>query len=78
MVKLRHALGTAIDCGEYRKNDLERLVTRVGQIEDMLPMQTRIIRLPYENLLGGFPLFQQVVSPRAAAAGIRRRRRPRR
>jgi hypothetical protein len=62
VVELRNALGTAIDCGEYRKNDLERLVTRVDQIEAMLPMQTRIIRVPYENLLGGFPLFQQGVT----------------
>jgi hypothetical protein len=62
VVALRHALGTAIDCGEYRKNDLERLVTRVDQIEAMLPMQTRIIRVPYENLLGGFLLFQQGVT----------------
>ena len=45
-----------------RKNDIERLITRVDQIEAMLPMQTRIIRVPYENQLGGFSLFHQGIT----------------
>ena len=62
VVALRDALGCIRDTKRYRTGDLQRLKTRVDQLEAMLPMQTREIRVPYENTLGGFQLFQQGVT----------------
>jgi len=59
VVELDLALASIHDHKHYRAGDLQRLQTRVRQIESMLPMQTRQIRIPYENTLGGFQLFQQ-------------------
>ena len=54
---LRQSLETPEICEHYRPEDLERLKTRVDQVESMLPMQTRRVQVPYENTLGGFQLF---------------------
>jgi hypothetical protein len=59
VMQLRHTLGAACDVGEYRPDDLQRLVTRVRQIESMLPMQTLMVSVPYGNSLSGFDLFTQ-------------------
>jgi hypothetical protein len=59
IMDLQHALGTTLDCRNFRPGDLRRLVTQVHELEEMLPMQTRTIRVPYENTLGGFQLFRE-------------------
>ena len=59
VVELEQALLNIHDHNQYRPNDLQRLQTRVHQIDAMLPMQTREVVVPYENTLGGFQLFQQ-------------------
>ena len=62
VVELREALNCIHDHKTYRAGDIQRLRTRVNQLEAMLPMQTYEIAVPYENALGGFQLFQQGVS----------------
>ncbi len=57
VVELRRSLETAAECESYRPEDLDRLRSRVDQLEAMLPMQTRRVNVPYENTLGGFQLF---------------------
>jgi hypothetical protein len=54
---LRQSLATPDLCEHYRPDDLERLKSRVDQVEAMLPMQTRRVQVPYENAMGGFQLF---------------------
>lgn len=59
VVELREALACIHDHKSYRPGDIRRLETRVHQLEVMLPMQTHEVRVPYENTLGGFQLFQE-------------------
>jgi len=59
VVELRDSLACIHDHKTYRPGDLQRLGTRIDQIEKMLPMQTYTIKIPYENTIGGFQLFQQ-------------------
>ncbi len=58
----RTALDVACKCGQYRPEDTERLRIRLHQLERMLPLQTQIVKVPYENTLGGFALFTQGVT----------------
>ncbi len=62
VVALDEALDTIHDHGPYRPGDVQRLKTRVHQLEKMLPMQTYTVNVPYENTIGGFQLFQEGVS----------------
>ncbi len=62
VVELQQALGCIRDGKAYRPGDLQRLATRVHQIESMLPMQTYDVAVPFENTLGGFQLFQQGIT----------------
>jgi hypothetical protein len=62
VIELTQTLATVHDDRAYRAGDLRRLETRVHQLEAMLPMQTRTIKVPYENTMGGFQLFQQGVT----------------
>lgn len=48
-----------INVENYRPEDLKRLYSRLLQVEKMLPMQTSLVGVPYENSLGGFELFGQ-------------------
>jgi hypothetical protein len=57
IMELRRAVETACDAQEYRPDDLQRLRTRVRQVESMLPMQTLMVDIPYGNSLSGFDLF---------------------
>ena len=59
VVELRDCLGSADICQHYRPGDVQRMLTRVHQVESMLPMQTHSVQVPYENTLGGFQLFTQ-------------------
>ncbi len=62
VMALNEALETMHGQGPYRPGDVQRLRTRVHQLEAMLPMQTRPVSVPYENTLGGFQLFQEGVT----------------
>jgi hypothetical protein len=59
VVELRQALDCIHDQRVYRVDDLQRLRTRAYQLEQMLPMQTLRVNVPFENTLGGFALFQE-------------------
>jgi hypothetical protein len=59
VVTLRQGLACACDADRYRTDDVRRLATRIDQLEQMLPLQTHILGLPYDNTLGGFELFTQ-------------------
>jgi hypothetical protein len=45
------------DSNCYRDGELERLLTRVKQLEARLPLQSTKVQIPYENTLGGFAMF---------------------
>lgn len=55
----RDALAAADKCGKYRPEDTERLRVKLHRLEQMLPLQTQFVKVPYENTLGGFALFTQ-------------------
>ena len=59
IVLLREGLACAGDAGQYRLDDLNRVATRIDQLERMLPLQTHVLDLPYDHTLGGFELFTQ-------------------
>jgi hypothetical protein len=59
VVELRGSLACIQDQNCYRPGDVQRLATRVHQLELMLPMQTYDVAIPFESTLGGFQLFQQ-------------------
>ena len=59
VVLLREGLACAGDAGQYRMDDLNRVATRIDQLERMLPLQTHVLDLPYDHTLGGFELFTQ-------------------
>ena len=56
---LREGLACAGDAAQYRLDDLNRIATRIDQLERMLPLQTHVLSLPYDHTLGGFELFTQ-------------------
>ncbi len=47
------------DAARYRPEDVQHLATRMKRLEQMLPVQTCVVPVPYENTLGGFELFGQ-------------------
>lgn len=57
VIELRELMASACDVERYRAEDLSRLLAKVDQLEAMLPLQTRMVDVPYENTLGGFELF---------------------
>jgi hypothetical protein len=57
VMKLRHALTHLCDPRDSRPGDLERVLVKVDQVEQMLPLQTELVNIPYENSQGGFDLF---------------------
>ena len=46
----------------YRDGEVERLMRRVEQLSDRLPLQTCYSRVPNENTLGGFEMFSSGVT----------------
>ena len=48
------------DC--YRPGETERLLARVKQLSNKLPLQTLYAQVPYENTAGGFELFSSGVT----------------
>src|SRR5262249_26471263 len=52
----------ACSAGQYRDSDQRVLRSKLAMLETMLPMQSRVVRLPYENLASGFDLFSDGVT----------------
>ena len=57
LIEVQQAVANVCDSGRYRRDDLDRLMVKVHQLEAMLPMQTQVVEVPYGNTLGGFELF---------------------
>jgi hypothetical protein len=56
--QLREAMGRASDQACYRGADIEGLEARIERLENMLPMQTQKVLVPFENTQSGFDLFR--------------------
>ena len=57
--ELRQCVDLVIDSHAYRDADVRVLKTKLAQLEAMLPMQSRVIQLPFENSANGFDLFSE-------------------
>ena len=57
MHELKAALTCVCDADRYPPEALARFQTKIEQLEAMLPLQTQVVNVPYENRLGGFDLF---------------------
>jgi len=57
LMQVRQAMQWLCDHNEYRPGDIDRMMVKLEQLEKMLPMQTEIIRVPYENNQSGYDLF---------------------
>lgn len=55
--KLRHAATQLCDPRDTRPGDVERVLAKIDRVEQMLPMQTEAVSVPFENSQGGFDLF---------------------
>ena len=53
---LKQSLQVTDDCGQFREGDLDRLRTRIDQVEEILPMQTQLVNVPFSEV-SGFELF---------------------
>ena len=57
--ELRAAAAALCNAHEYRGADYRVLQSKLEQLEAMLPMQSRVIQLPFENSANGFDLFSE-------------------
>jgi hypothetical protein len=57
--ELRDAVQVLCNEHEYRETDLRVLQSKMAQLDTMLPMQSRVVQLPFENSAAGFDLFLQ-------------------
>ena len=55
--ELRQAVIDACSAQQYRDADLRVLRAKLAQLEAMLPAQSKVIQLPYENSASGFDLL---------------------
>lgn len=55
--EVRQAMNWLCDHNNYRQGDVDRMLVKLDQVEKMLPLQTEIIRVPYENNQSGYELF---------------------
>ncbi len=55
--ELRDAVQVLCNEHEYRESDLKVLRSKMDQLDTMLPMQSRVVQLPFENSAAGFDLF---------------------
>jgi len=62
VMKLRDAVTKYCAPRLSRPSDLERVLVKVDRVEQMLPMQTESVSIPYQNTQGGFELFTPGVS----------------
>jgi hypothetical protein len=56
---VKHRAMNVCDAERYRPGDYERLVSRVEQLEKMLPLQTFSVTVPYQYDLPGAQLFDK-------------------
>ena len=56
---VKHRATTVRDAHCYRPGDYERLVSRIDQLEKMLPLQTYSVTVPYQYDLPGSQLFDK-------------------
>ncbi|MCA9110931.1 MAG: hypothetical protein KDA52_13355 [Planctomycetaceae bacterium] len=62
VVKLRQLSHECVnDAHLYREGEVHRLQRAVLTLDRQLPLQTAFVEMPYENLLGGFDLFNSSV-----------------
>lgn len=60
---MRHSRAQCAQCAHcYRPNEIRHLMTRVGQLDKELPLQSMRTQVPYENRLGGFEMFNTGVT----------------
>ena len=57
--ELRQAAVDACSTQQYRDADLRVLQSKLDQLDVMLPMQSRVIQLPFDNSASGFDLFSE-------------------
>ena len=57
--ELRQAVLDACSTRRYRGDDLRVLQSKLVQLEAMLPMQSKVIQVPFENTASGFELFSE-------------------
>ena len=57
--ELRKAVLDACSAQQYRGADLRVLQSKLAQLEAMLPMQSKVVQLPFDNLANGFDLFSE-------------------
>lgn len=55
--ELRDTVQVLCNAHEYRDADLRVLRSKMDQLDTMLPMQSRVVQLPFENSAAGFDLF---------------------
>jgi hypothetical protein len=61
---LKQELNVTEDCGHFREGDLEQLKTRIEQVEQILPMQTQRVNVPFSEV-SGFELFTPISGSQA-------------
>ena len=59
--ELRQAALHACNAGLYRDQDVRVLLTKLKQLDQMLPQQSQIVQLPFENTASGWDLFEEGV-----------------
>ena len=57
VMELQQGVQHACSLQQYRADDVRVLQAKFRQLEAMLPMQSKVIPLPYENTASGFDLF---------------------
>ena len=56
---LKQSVGQACNAQNYRPGDLQNLEAKIRHLDAMLPLQTRVVSLPFENQATGFELFSE-------------------
>ena len=57
--ELRQQVVNACDAARYRPADIRFLRTKIDQLDAMLPIQSRVVSLPFDNAAAGFDLFTE-------------------
>ncbi len=57
--ELRVEVASASDAACYRPADIRHLRTKIDQIDAMLPIQSKVVALPFDNAPAGFDLFTE-------------------
>src|SRR5262249_6236205 len=60
--ELKQSMALACNTELYRPSDLRTLQAKLEQLDAMLPLQSRVVQLPFENTASGFELFSEGVT----------------